>query len=110
MKYGCLEDSLNQNRVAPLLRFLSSKSEDKLTSFPEYVERMAEGQKAIYFLAADNINSAKSAPFLEKLNKKGYEVHKCIQDFEIGLNLTFFPFFWAILRFSSSWMQLTSLV
>eukprot|EP00897_Mesotaenium_endlicherianum_P007740 jgi/Mesen1/6995/ME000365S06129 len=76
LKLGCIEDSANHNRLAPLLRFPSSKAGDdeELTSLPEYVERMKEGQSDIYYFAADTIKSAKSAPFLEALAQKDLEV------------------------------------
>ncbi|KAF5832490.1 Hsp90 protein-domain-containing protein [Dunaliella salina] len=51
MKLGIVEDATNRNRMAKLLRFHTSKSLDKLTSLDEYVSRMKEGQKQIYYLA-----------------------------------------------------------
>ncbi|CAI5462253.1 unnamed protein product [Closterium sp. Yama58-4] len=74
VKLGCIEDSGNHKRLAPLLRFFSSASEDELISLEDYTGRMKDGQKEIYYIAADTVRSAKSAPFLEKLNQKGLEV------------------------------------
>lgn len=74
MKLGCIEDTGNHKRITPLLRFFSSKSEEELISFDDYVENMGENQKAIYYLATDSLQSAKTAPFLEKLVQKGIEV------------------------------------
>ncbi|KAL9668270.1 hypothetical protein QQ045_002649 [Rhodiola kirilowii] len=74
LKLGVIEDSGNHKRLAPLLRFHSSKSGDVLTSLDSYVENMGENQKAIYYLATDSLKSAKSAPFLEKLIEKDIEV------------------------------------
>lgn len=74
MKLGCIEDSGNHKRLAPLLRFYSSKSDDDMISLDQYVENMAENQKAIYYLATDSLKSAKTAPFLEKLVQKDIEV------------------------------------
>ncbi|KAL6294921.1 hypothetical protein ACE6H2_003063 [Prunus campanulata] len=74
LKLGCIEDSGNHKRLTPLLRFHSSKSEEELISLDDYVENMPENQKAIYYLAADSLKSAKSAPFLEKLVQKDIEV------------------------------------
>ncbi|KAL9253112.1 Heat shock protein 90-5, chloroplastic-like protein [Drosera capensis] len=74
MKLGCIEDTGNHKRLTPLLRFISSKSEEDLISLDDYVERMGENQKAIYYLATDSLKSAKSAPFLEKLLQKDIEV------------------------------------
>ncbi|XP_057961395.1 heat shock protein 90-5, chloroplastic [Malania oleifera] len=74
LKLGCIEDSGNHKRITPLLRFFSSKSGEELTSLDDYFENMRENQKAIYFLAADSLKSAKDAPFLEKLVQKDIEV------------------------------------
>ncbi|KAM0936473.1 putative Heat shock protein Hsp90 family [Dioscorea sansibarensis] len=74
LKLGCIEDSGNHKRLAPLLRFHSSKSEEDMISLDQYVENMAESQKAIYYLATDSLKSAKTAPFLEKLVQKDIEV------------------------------------
>ena len=51
IKLGIIEDSGNRQRLAKLLRFHTSKSPDKLTSLAEYIERMKDNQKAIYYLA-----------------------------------------------------------
>ncbi len=53
MKLGTIEDQTNRNRLTKLLRFHTSKSLDKLTSLEEYVSRMKEGQKDIYYLAGE---------------------------------------------------------
>jgi len=74
LKLGCTEDTSNHGRIAPLLRFYSSKSEDSLMSLDQYVERMKENQKEIYFLAAESIMSAKNAPFVEDLLNRDLEV------------------------------------
>ncbi|KAI3970774.1 hypothetical protein MKX01_024421, partial [Papaver californicum] len=74
LKLGCIEDSGNHKRLTPLLRFHSSKSGDDLISLDDYVENMGEKQNAIYYLATDSLQSAKTAPFLEKLLQKDIEV------------------------------------
>ncbi|KAJ8570059.1 hypothetical protein K7X08_006636 [Anisodus acutangulus] len=74
VKLGCIEDTGNHKRITPLLRFFSSKSEEELISLDDYVENMGENQKAIYYLATDSLQSARTAPFLEKLVQKGIEV------------------------------------
>lgn len=74
MKLGCIEDRENHKRIAPLLRFFSSQSEEEMISLDEYVANMKADQKDIYFIAADSVASAKSAPFLEKLAEKNIEV------------------------------------
>jgi len=74
IKYGIVEDSSNRERLAGFLRFHSSKSGDDVTSLDEYVSRMQEGQKVIYYMAADSRKSAAAAPFVEGLVKKNLEV------------------------------------
>ncbi|KAL8549290.1 hypothetical protein ACS0TY_008224 [Phlomoides rotata] len=74
LKLGCIEDTGNHKRITPLLRFFSSKHEEEPISLDEYVENMSENQNAIYYMASDSLQSAKSAPFLEKLVQKGIEV------------------------------------
>ncbi|KAL6561216.1 hypothetical protein OROMI_016817 [Orobanche minor] len=74
LKLGCIEDRENHKRIAPLLRFFSSQSEEDLISLDEYVENMKAEQKDIYFIASDSVTSAKNTPFLEKLVEKDIEV------------------------------------
>ncbi|XP_024185377.1 heat shock protein 90-6, mitochondrial [Rosa chinensis] len=74
LKLGCIEDRENHKRLAPLLRFFSSQSEDVMISLDEYVENMKPEQKDIYFIAADSVTSASNTPFLEKLLQKDLEV------------------------------------
>eukprot|EP00268_Persea_americana_P061761 TRINITY_DN783_c0_g1_i2.p1 TRINITY_DN783_c0_g1~~TRINITY_DN783_c0_g1_i2.p1 ORF type:complete len:489 (-),score=109.11 TRINITY_DN783_c0_g1_i2:2157-3623(-) len=74
LKLGCLEDHQNHKRIAPLLRFSSSQSEEELISLDEYIENMKPEQKDIYYIAADNVKSARNAPSLEKLLEKDFEV------------------------------------
>ena len=66
-----MEDKENHKRIAPLLRFFSSQSNEELISLDEYVENMKPEQKDIYFIAADSLSSAKNAPFLESSAKNG---------------------------------------
>lgn len=74
LKYGVIEDSANRQKLAALLRFPSSKSGEDLTGLDDYCSRMKEGQKAIYYMAADSKNAAAAAPFVEGLIKKDLEV------------------------------------
>lgn len=50
----------------------------RFTTLDEYISRMPASQKDIYFLAADNIQQAKSSPYLEKCKSKGFEVLLCV--------------------------------
>ncbi|CAN4084498.1 unnamed protein product [Withania somnifera] len=74
LKLGCIEDRENHKRLAPLLRFFSSQSENEMISLDEYVENMKPDQKDIYYIASDSVTSAKNTPFLEKLLEKDLEV------------------------------------
>ncbi|KAJ6880521.1 heat shock protein 90-6 [Populus alba x Populus x berolinensis] len=74
LKLGCIEDRENHKRIAPLLRFFSSQSEEEMISLDEYVENMKPEQKDIYYIASDSITSARSTPFLERLLEKDLEV------------------------------------
>eukprot|EP00899_Mesostigma_viride_P013296 jgi/Mesvir1/21968/Mv26454-RA.1 len=74
IKLGVIEDKPNAEMLGGLLRFYSSKSGDKMTSLAKYVERMKEGQKAIYYLAADSRATAGKAPFVEELARRDMEV------------------------------------
>ncbi|KAJ8636196.1 hypothetical protein MRB53_010463 [Persea americana] len=74
LKLGCIEDHQNHKRIAPLLRFFSSKSEQELISLDEYTEYMKPEQKDIYYIATDSLTSAKNTPFLERLLEMDFEV------------------------------------
>ncbi|CAG0906667.1 unnamed protein product [Darwinula stevensoni] len=74
LKEGLAEDMSNQARIAELLRYRSSLSEGQNISLAQYVARMKEGQKAIYYLTADSELAAQNSPQLEVFKKKGIEV------------------------------------
>ena len=74
IKEGVGEDMGNQERIAKLLRYATSTQDGETTSFEDYKARMKEGQKAIYYLTADNLAAAKNSPQLELFKKKGIEV------------------------------------
>jgi molecular chaperone HtpG len=73
LKEGIGEDPGNQERLAKLLRFTSTLFDGEV-SFADYVGRMKEGQKAIYYITGDSLAATKSSPQLEIFRKKGIEV------------------------------------
>src|SRR5690606_29547521 len=67
LKEGPAEDFANREKIAKLLRFSSTHTDktDQDQSLEDYVSRMKEGQEKIYYIAAENFNTAKSSPHLE---------------------------------------------
>jgi len=74
LKLGIHEDTANRTKIAELLRYHSSKSGDDMVSFKEYIARMKEGQKHIYYITGESRQQVANSPFIEKLKTKGYEV------------------------------------
>jgi len=74
LKWGVIEDRLNRTRISKLLRFATSRSKTELASFEDYVGRMKEGQKEIYWLAGDSREALEKSPLVERIVKRGYEV------------------------------------
>ena len=76
LKEGPAEDFANKETVEKLLRFASTHndSSEQTVSLEDYISRMKEGQKAIYYITADSYVAAKNSPHLELFNKKGIEV------------------------------------
>jgi len=75
IKLGVIEDTTNRNRLAKLLKFQSSATEnEKTTSLEKYIERMKEKQEFIYFIAGTSRDELAKSPFVERLLSKGYEI------------------------------------
>lgn len=76
LKEGVGEDFTNRERIAKLLRFITTQSDadEPAVSLDVYVRRMKEGQEKIYYVTADSLKAAKNSPHLEVFRKKGIEV------------------------------------
>jgi len=73
VKEGFPGDPTNKEKLQELTLFKSTASED-WTTLEEYIGRMKEGQKEIYFMTGDDLGKMAQSPYLEKLKEKGYEV------------------------------------
>jgi len=74
LKLGIHEDTANRTKIADLLRFHTTKSGEDQISLKEYIARMKEGQKGIYYITGESKASVAASPFLEGLKTRGYEV------------------------------------
>merc|ERR1712228_614943 len=74
LKMGCYEDDSNRSKISKLLRFTSTKSEEKDISLDKYLDRMQESQESIYYMSGENLEVMKKAPSLQVFKKKDIEV------------------------------------
>jgi len=74
LKLGIHEDQTNREKLANFLRYNTSKTGEDQISLKEYVARMKEGQKDIYFITGESLAAVSASPFIEGLKKKGLEV------------------------------------
>ncbi|CAG5111845.1 Oidioi.mRNA.OKI2018_I69.chr2.g6116.t1.cds [Oikopleura dioica] len=75
IKLGIHEDSNNRTKIAKLLRWKSSfDGGEELTNLTDYVSRMKDGQKDIYFITGESVDIVKNSAFVERVTKRGFEV------------------------------------
>merc|ERR1711878_98443 len=74
LKLGIHEDSTNRKKIAGHLRFFTSASGDEMCSLSDYVSRMKENQKDIYYITGESKEVVAASSFVEKLKKRGLEV------------------------------------
>merc|ERR1711959_625563 len=73
LKMGCYEDDSNRSKISKLLRFTTTKS-DKDISLDKYLDRMAESQESIYYMAGESLDVMNRSPNLQIFKKKDLEV------------------------------------
>lgn len=74
LKLGIHEDSTNRKKIAEYMRFYTSSSGEEMASLKEYVSRMKENQKVIYYITGESRDVVQSSAFVERLRKSGLEV------------------------------------
>merc|ERR1711920_548993 len=74
LKMGRYEDDSNRSKLSKLLRFVTTKSEDKEVSLDKYLDRMQESQESIYYMSGESMEVMMKAPSLQVFKKKDMEV------------------------------------
>lgn len=74
LKLGIHEDTQNRKKVSDLLRFHTSASGDEQCSLKDYVSRMKENQKHIYYITGESRDTVSSSAFVERVKKRGFEI------------------------------------
>jgi len=74
LKLGIHEDSTNRKKLAGFLRFWTSASGEEMCSMGDYVSRMKENQKDIYYITGESKEVVAGSSFVERLKKRGLEV------------------------------------
>lgn len=74
LKLGIHEDSSNRKKISELLRYSTSASGDEVCSLKDYVARMKENQKHIYFITGESKEQVANSSFVERVKKRGFEV------------------------------------
>jgi molecular chaperone HtpG len=74
IKLGIHEDTTNRKKLSELLRYYTSTSGDEQSSLKDYVSRMKENQKDIYYITGESRDQVACSAFVEKVKKRGFEV------------------------------------
>jgi len=74
IKLGVIDDKANKNKLLKLLRYKTSKSNGTWIGLDDYIERMSDKQKYIYYITGESIEAAENSPYIELLKKKNLEV------------------------------------
>jgi len=74
LKLGIHEDANNRKKIAEMLRYHTSASGDEMSGLKDYVSRMKDGQKQIYFITGENKEQVQNSAFVERVKKGGFEV------------------------------------
>jgi len=74
LKLGIHEDTQNRKKLSELLRFNTSASGDEMCSMKDYVSRMKENQKHIYYITGESRDTVANSAFVERVKKRGFEV------------------------------------
>merc|ERR1719473_2484063 len=74
LKMGCYEDDSNRSKLSKLLRFITTKSEEKEVSLDKYLDRMQDSQESIYYMSGESLETMHKAPSLQIFKKKDLEV------------------------------------
>jgi len=74
LKLGIHEDSQNRKKLGELLRYYTSASGDDMCSLKDYVSRLKENQKHIYFITGESKDQVASSAFVERVRSRGFEV------------------------------------
>nr|AGB14568.1 heat shock protein 90 [Procambarus clarkii] len=74
IKLGIHEDSTNRKKLAEFLRFYTSASGDEMSSLKDYVSRMKDNQKQIYYITGESRDAVANSAFVERVKKRGFEI------------------------------------
>ncbi|XP_078674116.1 heat shock protein HSP 90-alpha-like [Branchiostoma floridae x Branchiostoma belcheri] len=74
LKLGIHEDGQNRKKLSDLLMYHSSAAGEDMTTLKDYVSRMKDNQKDIYYITGESKASVEHSAFVERVTKRGFEV------------------------------------